>query len=112
MADDQLKSELSAEELQRLYAMVQTADEPNLLMNPKAAEASEQSEAVDEFGLPFDPEDYYNAAPVQFEEEVNALWIVTTSIHYAATRYNRHSPNYFTCISELEKNIKQLGKAS
>ena len=64
---------------------------------------------MDEYGLPFDPEDYYNAAPATFEEEANALWIVTMSLHYAATRFNRHSPNYFTCITELEKNIKQLG---
>ena len=108
MAENQVTSELSAEEMQKLYDMVQRPEAQEQL-SPVNAEASEQDTAVDNYGLPFDPEDYYNAAPVQFEEQANALWIVTMSMHYAATRFNRHSPNYYTCITELEKNIKQLG---
>ena len=112
MAENPVRTELSQEELRALYQMAQSAgfDDQNQQPMGTAFDAdSDQGEAVDEYGLPFDPEDYYNAAPATFEEEANALWIVTMSLHYAATRFNRHSPNYFTCITELEKNIKQLG---
>lgn len=64
---------------------------------------------TDEYGLPFEPEEYYNSAPLQFEEMAQSLWILTNNIHYAATRYNRHSPTYMTLQINLEKNIRQLG---
>ena len=63
----------------------------------------------DENGLPFDPEGMYNSAPLEFGKMMQILWDVTNAIHYTATRYNRHSTQYFTLMRELEKHIKQLG---
>ena len=63
----------------------------------------------DENGLPFDLEGMYNSAPLAFDEMMQILWDVTNAIHYTATRYNRHSTQYFTLMKELEKHIKQLG---
>ena len=63
----------------------------------------------DENGLTFDPEGMYNSAPLEFEEMMGILWHVANSLHYAATRYDRHSTQYFTLLKELEKQIKQLG---
>ena len=64
---------------------------------------------TDEYGLPFEPEGCYNSAPLAFEEMTQALWIVTNNAHYAATRYNRHSPTYMLLSDYLDKNIRQLG---
>ena len=63
----------------------------------------------DENGLPFDPEGMYDSAPLEFDEMMKVLWHVTNQLHYAATRCNRHSTQYFTLMKELEQHIKQLG---
>ena len=109
--DDRLITEISDEEMQKMYEEAQNSlaqdeelydDDPNFIKRP------EDGTAVDEYGLPFEPESLYNSSPLQYEEEAQMLWIITSSMHYAATRYNRHSPNYYMLCTELEKNIKKL----
>lgn len=101
MESTEMSTELNTEKLQSLLDQAKQADGHNSLPDGTIP--------VDEYGLPFEPEGNYDSAPLQFEEMAQALWIVTNNIHYAATRYNRHSPVYFTLITQLEKNIKQLG---
>ena len=87
-----------------------TATESNDLIEPQTVSSIEAgSKMLDDFGLPIDPEGLYNGAALQFEEMAEILWDITSLTHYAATRYNRHSPNYFSLIEELEKEIRQMG---
>ena len=109
------KSSLS-EELSRM-----TPEDAALLEKLKAAEAAKASRAetgadaekeevlCDEYGFPFEPEGYYNSAPLEFEEVAKALWVVLNNLNYTATRYNRLSPYYPILMTSLEKDIKQMG---
>ena len=78
--------------------------EPRLILPEDSGDVQ-----YDEYGFPFEEEGIYNSAPLEFEEVTRALWVVITSTHYAAVRYNRLSPHYFTLMGYLEKDIKQLG---
>ena len=100
MEQTEVKTELSEQDLEELNNRVQQADQ---------AAADGEDVPVDEYGLPFEPEGFYNSAPLQFEEMAQNLWIVLDNTHYLATRYNRHSPYYLLLINKLEKYIKQMG---
>ena len=76
---------------------------------PRLALPDSSAEQCDEYGFPFEAEGIYNSAPLEFEEVTRALWVVISSTHYAAVRYNRLSPHYVTLMGYLEKDIKQLG---
>ena len=110
-----LKTELTDQELQQLIEYAQSAgktaanNDPQSNAGPEDLPRFDQKEIADEYGLPFDPEGYYNSAPLEFEETAGSLWYFLNTLHYAATRYNRHSPAYFSLLKELEKNIKQMG---
>ena len=110
--DDRLITDISDEEMMKMYAQAQKsmrqAEEFNAVI-PNCSNVSEDETAVDEYGMPFEPESFYISTPLEFEEEASWLWMITGNMHYAATRYNRHSPNYYLLCAELEKNIKQLG---
>ena len=113
MQDTALKTELTDQEMQDLLKRVEQlhAQDPAAQeQSPEDLPHFNEADLVDEYGLPFEPEGYYNAAPLQFEETASILWYFVDLLHYAATRYNRHSPTYFTLLKELEKDIKQLGR--
>ena len=113
MEDTALKTELTDQEMQDLLERVeqlQTQDHATQEQSPEDLPHFNEADLVDEYGLPFEPEGYYNNAPLQFEEMASFLWYFVDLLHYAATRYNRQSPTYFTLLKELEKDIKQLGR--
>ena len=110
-----LKTELTDAEMQDLLKRVeqlpnQGSDSDTQKQSPEDLPQFNEADLVDEYGLPFEPEGYYNAAPLQFEETASYLWYFVGLLHYAATRYNRHSPTYFAILKELEKDIKQLAR--
>ena len=110
--DDRLITDVSDEEMMKMYEEAQKSMWRYEELNdaaPDFGDASEDETPVDEYGMPFEPESFYENTPLQFEEEAGWLWTITSNMHYAATRYNRHSPNYYMLCAELEKNIKQLG---
>ena len=100
-----IKTGLTDQELDAMAERVLSEGQFDL---PADGEGAEEI-LTDEYGLPFEPEGCYNSAPLAFEEMVQELWIVTNNAHYAATRYNRHSPTYMLLSDYLEKNIRQLG---
>ncbi|MBQ6344200.1 MAG: hypothetical protein IJI41_13845 [Anaerolineaceae bacterium] len=113
MENTALKTELTDAEMQdilRRVEQLQNQGSDTQEQSPEDLPHFNEADLVDEYGLPFEPEGYYNAAPLQFEETVSYLWYFVDLLHYAATRYNRHSPNYFTLLKELEKDIKKLGQ--
>ncbi len=105
MESTAVKTGLTDQELDAMAERVLSEGQFDL---PADGEGAEEI-LTDEYGLPFEPEGCYNSAPLAFEEMVQALWIVTNNAHYAATRYNRHSPTYMLLSDYLEKNIRQLG---
>ena len=114
MENSGMIKELNDDELRAVYERARQAEAAGAFddIDPEDDFESGQydlSGDCDENGLPFDPEGMYNSAPLAFDEMMNVLWHVTNAIHYTATRYNRHSTQYFTLMKELEKHIKQLG---
>ena len=110
--EDKLITDISDEEMQQLIEEAQKSVQRNEELrdnDPDLVNGFNDETAVDEYGMPFEPESFYNGAPLQYEEEAQMLWFITSNMHYAATRYNRHSPNYYLLCTELEKNIKRLG---
>ncbi len=105
MESTAVKTGLTDQELDAMAERVLSEGQFDL---PADGEGAEEI-LTDEYGLPFELEGCYNSAPLAFEEMVQALWIVTNNAHYAATRYNRHSPTYMLLSDYLEKNIRQLG---
>ncbi len=113
MEDTALKTEMTAQEMQDLINQVkqlQSQDSETQEQSPEDLPQFNEADLVDEYGLPFEPEGYYNAAPLQFEETASYLWYFVDVLNYTATRYNRHSPAYFSILKELEKDIKKLGQ--
>ena len=110
-----LKTELTDRELQQLIERAQSLEQKSAAdgsqsdAGPDDLPRFDQKDITDEYGLPFDPEGCYNSAPLEFEETAGFLWYFLNTLHYAATRYSRHSPAYFSLLRELEKNIKQMG---
>jgi len=114
MENTEMIKELNEDELRAVYERARQASAAGAFDEIDQEEDFESGQFdlsgdCDENGLPFDPEGMYNSAPLEFEEMMGILWHVANSLHYAATRYDRHSTQYFTLLKELEKQIKQLG---
>ena len=114
MESTTLQKEFTDQEGEELFSRMESDEqfdlshdtEPQLILPKGSGEVQ-----YDEYGFPFEEEGIYNSAPLEFEEVTRALWVVTSSTHYAAVRYNRLSPLYFTLMGYLEKDIKQLGSS-
>ena len=104
-----LDREISDEELEKLLQNVKAADKFNASCSGADSISTGDEALTDEFGFPFEPEGYYNSAPIEFEEIAKALWTILTNTNYAATRYNRLSPYYTMLMGRLEKDIRQMG---
>ena len=68
-----------------------------------------EEDGLDPFALPFESEDEYSSAPLEFEEIARTLWEDLNDVYALAVRTNRHSPDYQVLCARLEKNIRLVG---
>ncbi len=106
-----LREDLTDQEREELFSRMESDEQFDVFPDAEPRPVLPDSSAAqfDEYGFPFEAEGIYNSAPLEFEEITRALWVVISSTHYAAVRYNRLSPLYVTLMGYLEKDIKQLG---
>ena len=81
------KSSLS-EELSRmtpedaaLFEKLQAAEAAKAARAETSTDAENEEVLCDEYGFPFEPEGYYNSAPLEFEEVAKALWVVLNNLN-------------------------------
>ena len=109
-----LKTEMTDQELQQLIERAQSVgqnaanNDPQSDAGPEDLPRFDQKDITDEYGLLFDPEGYYNSAPLEFEETAGFLWYFFNTPGHPVLRMggdgypvlrtgNRHpTPSYLT----------------